>query len=84
MGTIMNNTKKQIADMLNISEYMNDMYMELITNINDKLKLEVDIEEDIQNDLRYFWSKICELQTELNDLRTNDNNDNNNNNYIVN
>jgi hypothetical protein len=32
-----NNTKKEICDMLNISEYMNDMYMELITNMNDKL-----------------------------------------------
>jgi hypothetical protein len=74
-----NNTKKEICDMLNISEYMNDMYMELIENMNDKLKLEVNLSEDINNDLSEFWSKICDLQNELNILRGNENYNNTNN-----
>ena len=69
----MNNSKEEIADMLNISEYMNDMYLELITNINDKLKLEINIEEDLNNELSLFWDKICELSNELNNLRGNEN-----------
>tara|TARA_R110000803_G_scaffold188143_1_gene250553 strand:+ start:122 stop:355 length:234 start_codon:yes stop_codon:yes gene_type:complete len=73
-----NNSKEEICNMLNISEYMNDMYLELIENVNAKLKLEVDIDEDIHNELSGFWSKICELQNELNNLRGNDNYNNNN------
>ena len=71
--SIMNCSKEEIVDKLNISEYMNDMYYELITNMNDKLKLEIDIEEDLSNDLSLFWSKICELSNELNNLRGNEN-----------
>lgn len=71
--SIMNCSKEEIVDKLNISEYMNDMYYELITNMNDKLKLEIDIEEDLCNDLSLFWSKICELSNELNNLRGNEN-----------
>tara|TARA_R110001632_G_scaffold42202_1_gene106605 strand:+ start:1095 stop:1301 length:207 start_codon:yes stop_codon:yes gene_type:complete len=64
-----NNTKREICDMLNMSEYMNDIYLDLIENINDKLKLEIDIKEDLNNELRFFWNKICELKTELDNLR---------------
>jgi len=64
-----NHTKKEICDMLNMSEYMNDIYLDLIENINDKLKLEIDIKEDLNNELRFFWNKICELKTELDNLR---------------
>lgn len=71
--SIMNCSKEEIVDKLNISEYMNDMYYELITNMNDKLKLEIDIEEDLSNELSLFWSKICELSNELNNLRGNEN-----------
>lgn len=66
-------SKEEIADKLNISEYMNDMYLELIMNINDKFKLEIDIEEDLSNDLSLFWSKMCEISNELNILRGNEN-----------
>ena len=69
----MNCSKEEIADKLNIAEYMNDMYYELITNINDKFKLEIDIEEDLSNDLSLFWSKMCEISNELNNLRGNEN-----------
>ena len=69
----MNNSKEEIAEKLNISEYINDMYYELITNINDKLKLDIDIEEDLSNELSLFWSKICDLSNELNNLRGNEN-----------
>lgn len=69
----MNKDKKEIVDMLNVSEYMNDMYYELITNINDKLKLGVDIDNDMNNDLREFYCKMCEISNELNKLRENDN-----------
>tara|TARA_R100000541_G_scaffold59304_1_gene72696 strand:- start:515 stop:760 length:246 start_codon:yes stop_codon:yes gene_type:complete len=68
-----NNTKKEICDMLNISEYMNDMYLEIIENVNHKLKLEINLSEDINNDLSGFWNKICELENELNILRGNEN-----------
>ena len=71
--SIMNCSKEEIADKLNIAEYMNDMYYELITNINDKFKLEIDIEEDLSNDLSLFWSKMCEISNELNNLRGNEN-----------
>ena len=71
--SIMNNSKEEIAEKLNISEYINDMYYELITNINDKLKLDIDIEEDLSNELSLFWSKICDLSNELNNLRGNEN-----------
>jgi len=64
-----NHTKREICDMLNMSEYMNDIYLDLIENINDKLKLEIDIKEDLNNELRFFWNKICELKTELDNLR---------------
>lgn len=71
--SIMLCSKEEIADKLNISEYMNDMYLELIMNINDKFKLEIDIEEDLSNDLSLFWSKMCEISNELNILRGNEN-----------
>ncbi len=69
MSIMENHTKKEIFDMLNMSEYMNDIYLDLIENINDKLKLEIDIKEDLNNELRFFWNKICELKTELDNLR---------------
>ena len=69
MSIMENNTKREICDMLNMSEYMNDIYLDLIENINDKLKLEIDIKEDLNNELRFFWNKICELKTELDNLR---------------
>lgn len=69
----MNKSKKEIADLLNVSEYMNDMYYELITNINDRLQLGININEDLNNDLSIFWNKICELSIELNNLRGNEN-----------
>ena len=71
MSIMENNTKREICDMLNMSEYMNDIYLDLIENINDKLKLEIDIKEDLNNELRFFWNKICELKTELDNLRDN-------------
>jgi len=69
MSIMENHTKREICDMLNMSEYMNDIYLDLIENINDKLKLEIDIKEDLNNELRFFWNKICELKTELDNLR---------------
>ena len=36
MSIMENNTKREICDMLNMSEYMNDIYLDLIENINDK------------------------------------------------
>ena len=69
MSIMENNTKREICDMLNMSEYMNDIYLDLIENINDKLKLEIDIKEDLNNELGFFWNKICELKTELDNLR---------------
>jgi len=66
-------SKEEIADKLNVSEYMNDMYLELIMNINEKFKLDIDIEEDLSNDLSLFWDKMCEISNELNKLRGNDN-----------
>jgi len=71
MSIMENHTKKEICDMLNMSEYMNDIYLDLIENINDKLKLEINIKEDLNNELRFFWNKICELKTELDNLRDN-------------
>ena len=69
MSIMENHTKREICDMLNMSEYMNDIYLDLIENINDKLKLEIDIKEDLNNELGFFWNKICELKTELDNLR---------------
>ena len=66
-------SKEEIADKLNVSEYMNDMQLELIFNINEKFKLNIDIEEDLSNDLSLFWGKMCEISNELNKLRGNDN-----------
>jgi len=71
--SIMLCSKEEIADKLNVSEYMNDMYLELIMNINEKFKLDIDIEEDLSNDLSLFWDKMCEISNELNKLRGNDN-----------
>lgn len=71
--SIMLCSKEEIADKLNVSEYMNDMYLELIMNINEKFKLDIDIEEDLSNDLSLFWGKMCEISNELNKLRGNDN-----------
>jgi len=47
--------------------------LELIFNINEKFKLNIDIEEDLSNDLSLFWGKMCEISNELNKLRGNDN-----------
>ena len=70
--SIMNETKKEIASRLNVSEYMNDMYYQLVENLNDKFKLKVDIATDLSDtELREFFCKMCEVKELLDFLNEN-------------